>query len=79
MRVGCQWRMMWQGRTLTLTDADCLDSCEYFLTSAGLYLLSVDSPPPLSLQKYFLPHDLHVYCVISATSIVLVKNKSVTY
>lgn len=36
--------MTWQGRTVTLTDADYLDSCEHFLNSAGSYLLGVDSP-----------------------------------
>jgi len=35
---------MWQDRTVTLTDADYLDSCEHFVTSAGLYLLGFDSP-----------------------------------
>jgi hypothetical protein len=36
--------MMWQDRTVTLTDADYLGICEHFLTSAGLYLLGVDNP-----------------------------------
>jgi hypothetical protein len=36
--------MVWQGRTVVLTDADYLDNCEHFLNSAGLYLLGIDSP-----------------------------------